>query len=581
MKKFTPLLALALLTGVSASAQSLGDRLSQRLESRPNFSFVQQHSTRADFMQSAFQRSNARKAAPKRVSLPLASTEAVMETPEGTEFKNQSLSSFWFYSFFGYLFNGNNSAAISSYVLTDDGTIWLYCPISQYNTGYLKLEKQDDGTYVAHTPQAILSENYGDEDVVYYATRLTLQDQGEGYFYYPEANDEGGYNLDMRFTYEDGVLRQVNDALDSEVGAPIEMIGLTDSEGTWYGYADGQIVVQPINETATTLPEGAQPIDYVMGDKVINTSDGTLSLRQQIVKMAEVGNDVYLAAPEQVDMWIKGSKTNDGSLTFESQYLGASESAGNHVWFKPGTFTIDYDETYEDQPYLMMYTLSDEPLTLTLQEDGSYAATEPSTLLVNAAKDKVYYVSARAVPQLKQFKEVAATPSTPTFTGYSPFDVDYGYGFFSFDLQPTDVSGNFLNTDKLSYVVFVDDTEPFVFMPDEYIALEEEMTELGYAFTDKYDIYVSDASHNIYFYFDNPDLIGLQAIYRGGGEEHRSEVRWLNVAEFLTGVKSATTATNGTPAACYDVQGRQLQQPQRGLNIVRMADGSVRKMIQK
>lgn len=118
MKRITSLLALALLTGVATSAQTLGDQLSQRLESRPNFPFVQQHSTRADFMQSAFQRANARKAAPKRVSLPLASTEAVMETPEGTEFKNQSLSSFWFYSFFGYLFSGNNSAALSSYVLS-------------------------------------------------------------------------------------------------------------------------------------------------------------------------------------------------------------------------------------------------------------------------------------------------------------------------------------------------------------------------------------------------------------------------------------------------------------------------------
>lgn len=581
MKRITSLLALALLAGIATNAQTLGDQLSQRLESRPSFSFAQQHSTRANLMSSTFQHSSARKAGPKRASLPLASTEVVMETPEGTEFKNQSLSSFWFYSFFGYLFNGYNYAALSSYVLADDGTIWLYCPISQYNTGYLKLEKQEDGTYIAHTPQAILSENYGDEDVVYYATRLTLQDQGDGDYYYPEANDEGGYNLDVRFTYENGVLMQVNNEFGDEVNAPKEIIALTDSEGEWYGFADGQIVVQSVNETATTLPEGAQPLDYVMGDKLLNTADGTFSLRQQIVKMAEMGNDVYLAAPEQENMWIKGTKSGDGTLTFKPQYLGPSESANNHVWFKPGTYTIDYDDTYEDQPYYMEYRLNEEPLTFTLKEDGSYATTEPSTLLVNASNDKMYYVSARAVPQLKQFKEVATTPSAPVFTSYSPFDVDYGYGFFSFDLQPTDASGNFLNTDKLSYVVFVDDTEPFVFMTDEYMGLEEEMTELGYAFTDKYDIYVSDASHTIYFYFDNPDLIGLQAIYRGGGEEHKSEVTWLNVTDFLTDVKSAATATNGAPAAYYDVQGRQLRQPQRGLNIMRMADGSVRKMIQK
>lgn len=582
MKKITSLMALALMAGAAANAQTAGDLLSKQLESRPSFPFTQQNSTLADRLSEVFQNEAARNAAPTLAAPTPVTTEAVMETPEGTLFANQSMSSYWFYSYYNYLFNGNNYAKLTDYVLADDGTIWLHCPISQYQTGYLKLEKQEDGTYVAHTPQAILDFSYGDSQLMYYATRVTLQDRGEGVYYYLETKDDGSYDLDIHFTFEDGVLRQVNDAIEPSRQIPIEMIGLCTDAGKWYGYGDGCVVVSPVNETATTLPEGAETKQYLMVDNDVTPMQGTLEERPMVIDVAEVGNDVYLEAQGVDNMWIKGTKGEDGSITIPSQYLGINELTSTHVWFKPANYSIGHNDIDYDEPYFYTYTLADEDFTLAPTEDGGYTTSGTNTMLVNAANEQVSAVDSRVIPTLTPFTEVAATPAAPTFTAYSEFNPSTYDGYFAFDLESKDTEGNYINPAKLSYSVFYNGSdEPYTFSPTLYIGVDERTQELPYLFTDHYDFYARNKSHIVYFFFSDVDKIGLQSIYRGAGEEHRSDIVWFDAKGYLTGINGVENANSTEAVAYYDIQGRQLKQLQRGMNIVRMADGSVRKVMQK
>lgn len=52
-----------------------------------------------------------------------------------------------------------------------------------------------------------------------------------------------------------------------------------------------------------------------------------------------------------------------------------------------------------------------------------------------------------------------------------------------------------------------------------------------------------------------------------------------SVQEASTGIQGVTSTTNVTEQARYNVDGMRLQAPARGLNIIRMSDGSVRKVI--
>lgn len=576
MRKFTFLLACALLSSIATQAQLVSQRLNEKAARSPQMAWAARQGSKARLSDIAAKAAQSPAKAARR--LPVVSEDVVWDASGLGEYRdNMGLASFGFIPFYGYLMNHYNHAAISNYVLAEDSTIWLYNPITTIDGGYLKLEKTADGTYVCHTPQAIYSDDWYDDGETLYATRLTLQDHGQGAFYYPDSVAPGTYDTDIFFTFEDGVIRQVNDALDDSTGAPMEIIAITDADGGWYGYGESQLVVRPITETPTTLPDGLATTPYILTDSIINDTTGLRTLRTKMVRVAVDGDTVYMSDQMDAGYWVKGVKAADSSLVFRSQYLGTNIDYNSHMWFKPATFEVTYDDAYED-PYYVVYALADSLRLVPVE--GGYASQAPSAMLINGGDDDVFFADARDLPGLKVFQEVPATPQNPYFTWFSPFDEDYQWGFFSFVLSPYDADGNFLNTDKLSYQVFLeDDEEPFVFYPDEYMGISEPMTEVPYSFTDMIDFFIYEGEHTVYYYIDTPYRIGVEAIYRGGGEERRSQRVYFNYAE-TDGIKAPNGGQDGQ-AEWFDLQGRPLNAPQHGLNIMRKADGTVRKVMVK
>lgn len=576
MRKFTLFLACMLVSSLAMHAQLFTQRMDAKAIRSQQTAWAAKQGSKALLSERAARA--AQSPVKRSKSLPIVSRDVVWDASGyGTLYENLGLASYGFIPFYGYLMNHYNHAALSNYVLGEDSTIWLYNPITTIDGGYLKLERQADGTYVCHTPQAIYCDDWMEDAEPIYVTRLTLQDKGEGPFYYPDSIGPDTYATDIYFTFEDGVIRQINVELDDSLQAPKEILAVTDSAGGWYGYGESCLVVRPITETPTTLPEGLVDKPYILTDSLINDTTGVYSLRSRLIRVAEVEDTVYMADQMGAGYWVKGVKQADGSLVFKSQYLGINADYNSHMWFKPATFEVTYDESYED-PYFTIYALTDS-LRLTPAANG-YESAVPAAMLINGADDDVFIADSRDVPALRFFEEKPATPQDPYFNYFSPFDTDYNWGYFSFVMSPFDIDGNFLNTDKLYYEIYInDDEEPFIFYPDEYVMLTEPMTQVPYSFTDVNDIFIYEGEHTVYYYFDTPDQIGVQVIYRGGGEERRSNKVYFDYAATL-GINGTALKADGR-AQWFDLQGRRLNAPQHGLNLKRMSDGSVRKVMVK
>lgn len=571
MKNFTYVLVAALLSTSAAFAQSpLTQERSQRVRNAQLMTAKENPATK--LVARSMDRSNAvMQKASCKVTLPTFPTDdPVTEAPEGTPLKDGYRKGYAFYnSYFGVM-GTEVDGAVGSYVEAPDGTLWLANTISKLTgSGYLRLDKVSDGNYVAKTPQTI----YGESGTNYYATRLVLTEDGEYLTYALDSLDEKTCDTDVPFTFKDGTLKQVNADVDEDYGYPRELIALTNNEGAWYGYGDAQIEVAPNTETPVTFPTTLTPKDYVLSTRSLS-SDGTVAQNNQIVQVAVDGNDFYLHDPyhTELDMWAKGTAEGN-KVQFLTQYLGADEASGNHVWFMPTTYS---DEYWEDYDYHYSSSTAATSLDLTYDADADrYTAADSTGFAINGKPSELYAFDTYSQPVLTPFNEVAATPADPSFEEYMAYDESYGYGGFAVTVPTTDADGNFLNPNKLYYNVFFDGSEdPETFSPDDYVYLTEEMTDVPSSFADSWDFYVSGDLHTIYFYSD-AETVGVQSTYTGGGETHSSNLVWYDP----TGIKGLATSSNKADVKSvtyFDLQGRRLSTPTHGINlkVTTYADGS-------
>jgi hypothetical protein len=138
-----------------------------------------------------------------------------------------------------------------------------------------------------------------------------------------------------------------------------------------------------------------------------------------------------------------------------------------------------------------------------------------------------------------------------------------------------DTNGDPLLSDKLSYVFYYvkdDVQQELTFTKDKYKKLTEDMTEIPYNFTDKYDI----DNYEIWMNQGEGVLktwtkLGLQSIYRGLGVEHRSEIDWFDMDAYWKGSSGIedVKSDNGAKAnVFYDLRGQRVDKPTKGLYIV-------------
>ena len=163
---------------------------------------------------------------------------------------------------------------------------------------------------------------------------------------------------------------------------------------------------------------------------------------------------------------------------------------------------------------------------------------------------------------------VPAVPANPTADNWIDCGDESGYSRFYFTLPTTDVDGNMIDPEHVSYSVYVDNgngPEVFTFDAATYsYDLTEDITEVPYSlYNGGYDF----RNGYVYFYRTNAEgfdplftqNIGIQAHYTVDGVKNSSDIVWLYDVE--SGVNEMNADKAVASVRYYNVAGQQIAQP--------------------
>ncbi len=168
---------------------------------------------------------------------------------------------------------------------------------------------------------------------------------------------------------------------------------------------------------------------------------------------------------------------------------------------------------------------------------------------------------------------VAAVPANPTADDWYDCGDESGFSRFYFTLPNTDVDGNAIYPEFLSYSVFVDNgngPEKFVFPAASYTYdLYEDIDEVSY---NLYTYGVDFRNYAVYMYRTNAEgfeplftnNIGIQVYYTVDGVRNASEIVWLY--DTPSSVNEMNAGKTVASVRYFNVAGQEMAQPQ-GLTI--------------
>ncbi len=262
---------------------------------------------------------------------------------------------------------------------------------------------------------------------------------------------------------------------------------------------------EPVKPEVVVLPEGVSVEEFVM---FYQDEKGVSQAKP--AKVAVDGNDVYFQCISYYlpEAWVKGTKDGN-TVTFpKMQYMGFFDDFG------------DDGDVYAFYGADAVFTYD--------AEAGAYAAEGEIYGIV--ASD--YYDGRYFNPVLKKVVDKGATPANPSITELRKV-FDGGTVMF-FKVPVVDTDGNGMAVSKLGIQFFVDvekEVSPLTFKAEYYQNLDADMTVFPYGFVDGIEFYDN------MFFLNMPEYrtfnkIGIQSIYTGGGEEHKSEIVWFTIKEY-------------------------------------------------
>ncbi len=505
-----------------------------------------------------------RSAAAKNAAAAAAAGETIVtDTPAG-EKKLYQRSSTSFYVDDDEVNIEDLEGYASEIVYGDDGkTVWLKNPIGEYETdSWLKGEKTADNKISFTLPQPILKEY----STTYYAYRLVSNSTRTDYLK-PETQEE----QTVEFTIDGDTLKQTD--TDGEY-----ILGLADVDGNWVGYGDYGIKLVEVKEAAVTPPDGLEYNDYSL--KYENEDRKAKSV---VIKYGANGSDVYLTGlPGQgKGTYIKGTVSGGKAVFKDKQYVGTNSESGTLTYFR--TVTSKDSVSIITGIIYKVFNFADKDLEFDYDEATRTFKSSGEFMLV-AGKDGHSFSGYFKEPKLRAILDEAATPRNPEFEDLRRLTDESSNGFVYFDVYPEDVDGNRLIEKKLYYVLYLDD-KPFTFTSDVYTDMiyytdMEEMTEVPYNFTDLWDINIGprDTRRGIALYTDDYEKLGVQVIYKGGGETRTSDIVYYE--EETTGISNPAVEAGSdariTDTFYTDLSGRRVSSPAKGiyLKTVKRADGT-------
>ena len=545
----------------------------------------------------------------KNLKADKASFRVITEQPAG-ELKSYNRAGFYVYVNNGYLYSGQQDGNRMDIVYGEDGKVYMknvICGIGSY-FGDSWVEGTIEGNEI-HVPmgQSIYWSDQYQADVVL-AMGNTIQDE-EGYW---------GFEIDERATEAvyviDGQTITLQGTEDQEAADDLFGYGLSAywaDDNSWSGFIEWNTVLterEPVvaPEVITEIPEGCQVYTYYRNSGVIayswlygiynTTTDGKFT-----VAFDMENGEVYIQNPawwhDGYNTWVKGTYTygEEGViLTIPTgQYLTWSddyEYGIQLVWGSSYVYTDVDEETGEEGYYMgtiidertteIQFLIDDDTIYL-LGTEGDINAEFPewgnATGMMTIYSDDQSWTSFEianrdeygyAQPFGYMVNLVPAVPANPTADEWYDCGNEGGYSRFYFTLPTTDVDGNMIDPEYLSYSIYVDNgngPELFTFPAVDYtFDLTEDITEVPYAL---YSNAVDFRDYFVYFYRTNAEgyeplfteNIGIQAFYTVNGEKNASEIVWLY--EPSVSVDEVNAGKTVASVRYFNVAGQEMAQP--------------------
>jgi len=338
-----------------------------------------------------------------------------------------------------------------------------------------------------------------------------------------------------------------------------------------------------------TLKRNSGTIISSGGDIVHNKTDGDINIviNEQEGK-AYIENPLWL---EDYGYWVEGSyDAESGTIAIPvGQYVYYNESMKYGIQLMWGrTYVYEgYDGNYrmgyeiDNDAEEIYFTFFENTLYL-LGSEGDVMAEFPdwgnSTGMMGIYSDNqemgcIEFTNkdsyGEELPFAQYINTVPAVPEAPMIDGWYDGGDEEGNSYFIFTMPTTDVDGNLLNPECLSFSIWLDNgngPELFTFDTDTYVNdyLFEDATEIPYwVYAYGYDI----TGYGCVFYRtnegDNPLFtvnIGVQAFYEVDGVKNGSEIAWAfdphsSISEMNAGKTVASVRY-------FNVAGQEMAQPQ-------------------
>lgn len=379
---------------------------------------------------------------------------------------------------------------------------------------------------------------YKTDTQVLYLEAVTMDDYGSVESFLPE----------LHFTIEGDKIVQADNSVYLSVYEHAESI---DEAGFFIFMNNFEI--QPFGDVVSFCP----PTDAEV-QKWILTSDAGSGF----VDVAFSNDTVYVAglAPDAPDDFVPGT-LKDGKLSFKSGYILSSHPL-RYIRLI-GTSVDGYDEWgYPELSMTMTYdfeaTDNNKAFTMTPPENYIVEASYFNLNMINGINNARFFYYAGDVP---------ATPATPSVSDWNETD-----GVLRFIVPCTDVDGNFINPEHLTYRIELDGT-PHTLSPDEYYMVPEEMTEIPYNFTDSYDVYSNGDAKTIFLHAPSFDDVKIISTYTVDGDARQSAAGGLAAITDVTDNGSDIIET-----VYIDMLGRRVAAPAAGQIMIKKtvrSDGSI------
>lgn len=447
----------------------------------------------------------------------------------------------------------------------DNKTIYINNPIgAYYSDAWIKGERTTGDTIEVKLPQQFVHEEYDGMSTdawLYKLVPVKVEQDGETYTTFkPDSTSQT-----VKYVWRNDSIVLVNTTQDSK------LLGMCTETGDWYGYGDY------IQQYTVFDQQPVAPKDETKATQMSITYYDSGQRYGRVKKAVREGNDIYIAGLNKniPSGWAKGTISGNKATFSGHQYMGLDTVTASYAFFEPVSHNMVWDSEIGDS--IESLTLADA-ITFDYDADKGTLSTD-STFVTNQGYKMFNQVFTYDGATIEPWTEKAATPLAvdASTMSYMPFSEEYGYGLLAFAPSEFDADGYILDANKLYYSIYLDD-DVLTIDPDEYKLFPYETTEIPFTYSDMLDFVNYAGLWQVYTFVTGIDRIGVQMIYKGGGEVRKSAITYISATDEDPSAVSNVAQTGKVAGVTYtDLSGRRVSRPGKGLFIqtTRLADGTI------